>query len=48
MKGAQGFDDLEGLKTSLENQVKNLKKEIDVSLDPVLMRSMKEKIRHLT
>ena len=36
MKGAQAFDDLEGLKTFLENQVKNLKNEIHPSHNPVL------------
>ena len=36
------------LQIGLQEEIKNLKKEIDVSLDPALMRSMKEKIRHLT
>lgn len=35
------------LQIGLKEEIKNLKKEIDVSLDPALMRSMKEKIRHL-
>lgn len=35
------------LQIGLQEEIKNLIKEIDVSLDPALMRSMKEKIRHL-
>jgi hypothetical protein len=45
MKGAQAFDDLEGLKTFLENQVKNLKNEIYPSHNPVFSKSIKKKIR---
>ena len=36
------------LQKGLEDEIKNLKNEIDLSLGPIAVRSMGEKIRHLT